>query len=202
MYQRLLHRKYRKRRFFWLFLVLSIILALLAILGIYKSDFLSEDSSFDTIITKTALRYNLDPNFLKAVISHESNFDRYALGGKGEVGLMQIRPETAVIDWSENKKLSPPVKGLLFHPAVNIDIGAWYLSRALNRWSDYRKAKELALCEYNAGRSNAKRWAPNEYDGEIIQGITYPSTQNYVRSIMSKYKNYIGKKNKKLELVY
>ena len=38
-------------------------------------------------------RYGVDKTLILAVIQVESGFDPYAIGGIGEVGLMQLRPE-------------------------------------------------------------------------------------------------------------
>lgn len=44
-------------------------------------------------IHKYAVAHQIDPALLAAVIATESSFNRHAKGTKGEVGLMQLRPE-------------------------------------------------------------------------------------------------------------
>lgn len=66
-----------------------------------------------------------DPIFLLAVIQTESSFNANAIGGAGEIGLMQIKPDTA--EWIANKK-NIKWKGAqaLKDPEYNILIGASY----------------------------------------------------------------------------
>src|SRR5438270_621764 len=56
-------------------------------------------------LTRTLLREakkrNIDPLFLLALIEQESQFRAEMVGGAGEIGLMQIRPQTA--HWIANK---------------------------------------------------------------------------------------------------
>ncbi|MBO5202223.1 MAG: transglycosylase SLT domain-containing protein [Lentisphaeria bacterium] len=97
----------------------------------FVADPIEHEESFDEIIEKAARRNNLPPELIRAVIWRESKFNRHTIGKDGEVGLMQIRPETAVIDWARAKKRSIPSKGALMDPALNIEIGSWYLGQAM-----------------------------------------------------------------------
>ena len=75
-------------------------------------------------------------------------------------------------------------------PALNIEIGSWYLGRALRNWQGYKDQVALALCEYNAGRKNALAWKPKDKNGTVIGNITYKSTREYVGDILRKYEEY------------
>lgn len=111
-------------------------------------------------INKYALKYNLDPNLIYAVIKSESNFRTLAVSRAGARGLMQIMPEV----WREYNNDSP-CKGnhqerrvctqgdCIFDPEANIDTGVRYLSDLLDR---YRGRVDLALEAYNAGISNVR----------------------------------------------
>lgn len=146
---------------------------------------------YDPLIIAAARRHNLDPALIKAVIWRESAFDASARGGKGEIGLMQLMPSCSVVDWARAAKVPVPPAGLLFDPELNIEIGAWYLSRAARRWRGYRDREELTLCEYNAGGAKAAEWAPED-PGEsgVVKRIRYDSTRKYVETVMAKYYNY------------
>ena len=52
------------------------------------------------MIEQAGLRNGVDPCLLKAVIWRESRFDRTAIGSKGEVGLMQVMPKYAGLEWA------------------------------------------------------------------------------------------------------
>ena len=178
--------------------VILLIVAALAVLvtwGVWKlwdlvADPIEDEESFDEIIEKAARRNNVDPELIRAVIWRESKFNRHTIGNAGEVGLMQIRPETAVADWAKHKKCPIPSKGALMDPALNIEIGSWYLGRALRNWQGYKDQVALALCEYNAGRKNALAWKPKDKNGTVIGNITYKSTREYVGDILRKHQEY------------
>ncbi|UDQ99494.1 lytic transglycosylase domain-containing protein [Lentisphaerota bacterium WC36G] len=149
--------------------------------------FLLHNKKFDTEIAVAAKKNNIDPLLIKAVIIKESKFNKNCIGGVGEIGLMQVRPEFAAKDWSDRKKLPPLSKGQLAIPEINIEVGSWYLATRLKKWQKYDKSLELALCEYNAGIKRANQWKPATFDGEVIQNINIKSTKKYVQDIMSYY---------------
>lgn len=187
--------------------VILLIVAALAVLvtwGVWSlwdfvADPIEHEESFDAIIEKAARRNNLPPELVRAVIWRESKFNRHTIGKDGEVGLMQIRPETAVIDWAKYKKRHVPSKGALMDPELNIEIGSWYLGRAMRYWAGYKDQIALALCEYNAGRKRALEWKPKDKNGEVIGNIAYKSTREYVGDILRKYNDYRSETAKKRE---
>jgi len=186
-----------------LILLLVSAFALFAAFGGWKAwtalrDYMTSSYAYDSVILETAERHGIDPGFVKAVIWRESRFRPYVRGTSGEIGLMQIMPDKAAVDWAKRYRQAIPPKGALFTPRLNIEIGTWYLARALRRWSTYKDAKVLALCEYNAGISRASSWKPSEKNGDVRSRITIPSTQTYVNTILEKYEEY--KKNWKPEL--
>jgi soluble lytic murein transglycosylase len=147
--------------------------------------------SCDAVIEDVADRYCVDPLLIKAVIWCESRFDPDAKGAKGEVGLMQIRPEHGAVEESAKAcGIDTPKYGLLYVPELNVEIGTWYLAKALRKWRGYKHRIELALSEYNAGASGMSPWIPENSDDEVTERITIASTRRYVRSIMDRYATY------------
>jgi soluble lytic murein transglycosylase len=146
---------------------------------------------WDRVIVDAAKRNNVDPRLVKAVIWRESRFRPDASGLAGEVGLMQIRPEGAVADWARLNNVEPPCRGALYNPALNIEIGSWYLGRAAKKWSPSKESFELALCEYNAGAARANNWKPLSPDESVRDRINISSTLAYVNSVMAKYNEYV-----------
>jgi peptidoglycan lytic transglycosylase len=167
-----------------------------AVLAFYFS-WAPDENRYDAIIEKAAKKYNIDSRFIKAVIFQESKFDARARGTSGEIGLMQIMPKGAAVDWARSQKRENIREGLLFNPKLNIEIGTWYLAKALKRWHNYKYVKELALCQYNAGGKRANTWKPHNYDGTVIDRIKIRSTRAYVESIMHKYNEYCEETGKK-----
>lgn len=104
-----------------------------------------------TIIDQS-LRYEFDPVFLLAVISNESKFDPRVVGSYGEMGLMQIRPNTA--KWiARIKGMKYKNKKGLLDPVTNIKIGAAFLAFLREKFDSHAR---LYLAAYNMGQGNVK----------------------------------------------
>lgn len=94
-----------------------------------------------------------------AVISKESNFKVSALGDAGEVGLMQIRPDTALKEFNSGAGKSYSAESL-FNPEINIEVGTWYLSWIRGKITELLKRPTLEseiLQAYNGGIGNFLR---------------------------------------------
>lgn len=183
-----------KRRLFRV-IVLTLFLLAAAACGawfLYMRFVKPDPNRYDEIINRSASKYCIDPCLLKAVIWRESAFDKDATGGKGEVGLMQIMPgkKGAVLDWSDSHGVPHPPRGVLFDPELNIEIGAWYLSKELRKWNSYKYLERLALCGYNAGPGNAEKWKPASTEADFKENIKFRSTKSYVGAIMKKCEEY------------
>jgi soluble lytic murein transglycosylase len=153
---------------------------------------------FDPLIVKVAREYGLDPRLIKAVVWRESRFQADMIGRNGERGLMQVS-EIAARDWAAAKGMREPRPEQMITPEMNLKIGTWYLSKAVQRWNTEDDAVPFALAEYNAGKSRVDRWvrtASQRQKGqpvtaEIFQdSIDFPSTARYVRTIMARYDFY------------
>ena len=193
MYTRVNYKRNKGKRFLMLLFIVCFIASFAYLYYEYNPEILfsNKHNNYESLIRDISKRHSIDPDLVRAVIWKESNFDKNATGQKGEVGLMQIRPEKgAVTDWEKqfNQKIS--CRGVLFRPEINIEIGAWYLSKAVKNWSGYKYQYELALSEYNAGRRGMKPWVPDKFDGEVVKQITIPSTKDYVKAIMEQYQKY------------
>ena len=185
-----LERKKNVRKF-GIYITFLMFLFLLIIGYIFRYDirlfFLLHNKNYALEISQAAKKNNIDPLLIKAVIIKESKFDKNCVGKAGEVGLMQIMPNFAAKDWSSKKKTTPLTRGQLAIPEINIEVGSWYLATRLKKWQKYKRALELALCEYNAGTKRANRWKPKDYSGEVIQNITIKQTKNYVKDVIRYY---------------
>ncbi|MBM3892195.1 MAG: lytic transglycosylase domain-containing protein [Verrucomicrobia bacterium] len=173
--------------------------AVLAALGVtvYFGHQYWREHRFDDEIMAVALKHGISPFLVKAVVWRESRFDPNARGGKGEIGLMQIMPGTAN-EWAKAHHVAgfDPQQALLI-PTANLDVGCWYLRRALDRWTTSTSDPvPFALAEYNAGRSNALRWAtgPKPFDPQqFISNITYPVTRKYILTTREQCQRYAAR---------
>jgi soluble lytic murein transglycosylase-like protein len=119
----------------------------------------------DSAIEQAAVRHNVDPNLVRAVVKVESNFNPNAVSRKGAMGLMQLMPSTA-----RQLKVKNP-----FDPEQNVDAGVRHLKQLLESYGGDIK---LTLAAYNAGAGAVAR----------SSGVPrYAETQNYVRRITNLY---------------
>ena len=126
-------------------------------------------SKYDALIVNTALKYGLEPSFIKAVIHVESAFDNYALSHAGAMGLMQLMPATASIYHLTKDH---------FNPNRNVEVGVQHIRDLMER---YDSDKRLSLAAYNAGSG-----AVSKYNGVP----PYDETKNYIRKVMALYNLY------------
>jgi len=134
------------------------------------------------LIEAEAEEFGVDPYLLAAVIRQESGFRRAVTSRAGARGLMQLMPGTAALTAS---RLGVPWRDrLLATPDANLHLGASHLALLLRR---YRGRVVTALAAYNAGARPADRWArmPDASDPFwFVEGIPYPETRGYVRSVL------------------
>jgi soluble lytic murein transglycosylase len=113
---------------------------------------------------------HMDPLFLLAVISTESQFNIEARGSHGEIGLMQIMPKTA--KWLANEA-GVPENFDLEDPAINIRIGATYIARL--RLS-FNSNSTRYVAAYNMGSANVRK---------LLAGHTEPAL--YPARVLNNY---------------
>ena len=149
---------------------------------------------YDNLIRSVATEHHLDPILVKAVVWRESRFDPGKYGSAGERGLMQVS-EKAANEWARENKIDTFRVEQLFDPKTNLEAGAWYLRRALERWKAQSDPIPFALAEYNAGASRAQRWSGGDTVVAIpvrrfLQNIDFRATRKYVESIIGRYEFY------------
>jgi hypothetical protein len=123
---------------------------------------------FHPIIIQTAIRYQIDPALVKAIIMAESGYNPRAISKKGAIGLMQLMPETAQELNVED----------IFNPKNNIDGGVRYFKQLMNQFSGDLK---LALAAYNAGSKAVRQY----------KGVPpFKETQHYIKKVFKYYQHY------------
>jgi len=126
-------------------------------------------------------RSGVDPLVLNAVIRQESRFQSDILSSAGAVGLMQLMPRTAA-EVARKEKMPKPHRRDLLRPAVNVRLGAAYLSGLVNGYGgDYFRA----VAAYNAGEAAVARWwQPSNGDpAAFLERISYRETRHYMRYV-------------------
>src|ERR1043166_7339186 len=120
---------------------------------------------FDSLITRQASIYRVDPDLVWSIIYEETYFSPWKNGKDGEIGLMQVMPAVGR-EWAtetgmrelERQMTSDP-QALLSDPERNIQIGCWYLEKISEQFSDVPDAETRMVAGYNAGPSRAVEWS-------------------------------------------
>ena len=132
---------------------------------------------FQPIIIQTAIRHQVDPALVKAIIMAESGYNPRAISKKGAKGLMQLMPETA-------KKLNVED---IFNPQQNIDGGVRYFKKLVNQFNGDLK---LALAAYNAGSKTVRQY----------KGVPpFKATQYYIKKVFEYYQFYKNQMTEELD---
>lgn len=124
-----------------------------------------------------ANRNQMDPFFLLAMIKTESHFNIKARGLHGEIGLMQIRPETA--NWLADRVGLIPGKFNLEDPRTNIRIGAAYVA-SLRREFGGHSARYIGA--YNMGSANVYKLISANLDPSIYPGKVLNNYRGFHRA--------------------
>lgn len=88
------------------------------------------------IVRQYAAQYGVPPAIALGVAQQESGFDPTQVGTSGEIGIMQLMPQT-----SQHLNINP------FNPSQNIQGGVSYLSQLYSSYGSWPKA----LSAYNTG---------------------------------------------------
>lgn len=119
-------------------------------------------------IERAAIRYQVNPAFIRAIIHAESHFNAKAISKQGAQGLMQLMPTTAQALGVKNALIAKQ----------NIDGGVKHLAHLLKV---YKGDNRLAAAAYNAGESAVKRYS----------GIPpFAETKVYVQRVNILYQRY------------
>ena len=177
--------KKTNKRIFWGLFIVTILAAMFFLGGkiinlALKQYYLLE---YENIVAEVSNEYDIEPELILAIIHTESRFDEKALSSKGAIGLMQITPDTFEWILQKDEKDEDIDVNMLYDARTNIEYGTIILKNHLQEFSDL----ETALCAYNAGRTNVKKWLDNdEYskDGKTIDKTPFEETNNYVKKVL------------------
>jgi len=134
-------------------------------------------------LDRFAKQNSLDPFLMAALIRQESEFNAKAVSPANARGLTQILPSTGR-ELSRRLKVKSYSTAALFQPALNLELGSFYLKSIVNglggRW-------EVALAAYNAGLTRAHAWLTwGEFrePAEFIETVPFTETRNYIQTVL------------------
>jgi len=123
---------------------------------------IAEIVEIEAHIREVAVRYDIPPILVAAIVEAESEFNPRAVSRRGARGLMQLMPDTA-----SSLRVSDT-----FDPYENIEGGVRHLRRLMDR---YRGNLPLVLAAYNAGEQAVM----------VYGGVPpYRETRRYVNRIL------------------
>ncbi len=171
----------------WVFTV-TILLAVLGVAAFFAASVLYPLKYID-IIKENAVKNDISPEFVCAIIHAESRFNKNAVSRKGAGGLMQIMGSTAqwVADEMGIDEFTPE---MVFEPEVNIMLGCYYIKMQLDRFDN---DVTNALSAYNAGSTTVRNWLSDKRyseDGKTLSYIPYKETRDYVERVDTNVKIY------------
>jgi soluble lytic murein transglycosylase len=129
-----------------------------------------------------ATEFGLDPLLFAGLVRQESTFDPEALSPAGARGLAQLLPSTAALTARGLDVTFYP--DWITVPDLNLHLGAAHFAVLLRQ---FKGREDAAIAAYNAGGRPVGRWLrlPGADDpDQFLEGITYPETRGYVRSVM------------------
>lgn len=146
----------------------------------HRIDLENHPVRFAEYVTKYAEEYGVPEYILYAVIKTESNFESNKFSENGEVGLMQISPET--FTWLLTLTRENLEPGILYDPETNIRYGAYMLSYL---YTEYSRWNTVFAVLY-AGQDTIDRWMTDQnLTDELGNLITFPdeNTREYVETV-------------------
>jgi len=145
---------------------------------------------YSDLVEAAAEKYDLDENFIYAIIKTESGFDTMAVSELNAVGLMQVTEET--FDWLSFKMEN---EGTYVHedladPEIGIEYGCYLLHYLMENFDG---EMSTVIAAYHAGINITESWLEDETyssDGSTLHTIPYEDTDHYVGKVLGNYEHY------------
>jgi soluble lytic murein transglycosylase len=145
--------------------------------------------AFRDLVVRYTRGSAVEPELLQALMREESALDPKALSWAGAVGLTQLMLPTAR-EVARSLRIRAPSAEQLQNPSTNIQLGAAYLARLLQRF-DGNVA--LAVASYNAGEGAVSRWRAARPETELdrwVEEIPLSETRGYVKRVLRSWNTY------------
>lgn len=141
---------------------------------------------YKNFVDAAAKQYNVEANFVWAIMRQESAFKADARSWVGASGLMQLMPATA----KDEAKRAGLAKYDLYNPSDNIKLGTSHLGWLGKNFS----RKEWVMAAYNAGSGNARKWLREVGERadlvHWIEAVKFDETNGYVQRVSANLEIY------------
>lgn len=147
----------------------------------HSIDLHNHPRKYDDIVTRYASEYGVPESLLYAVMLNESKFESNAVSPDGEIGLMQLSPQT--LQHLATMKKESIDNGLLYDPDTNIRYGAYQLSYLFTNYGRWNSV----LAAIYSSEQTVNSWMSNpEYTDENgnLTKIPDSSVRNKVNQIL------------------
>ena len=148
----------------------------------------------DEVPDYKALRPEVEPELIYALIRQESEFNPRAVSPAGARGLMQIMPATAKM-LARRHRQTYSLSELTSRPPYNLSFGTALMHDLIK---NFKGSYIMALGAYNAGPGRVITWNKTFGDprkGQVdpvdwIESIPFNETRNYVKRVMENLQIY------------
>lgn len=166
-------------------------------------------------VNKLAVKYQLDPSLILAVINTESAFNPLAQSPIPAFGLMQIVPTSAGLDVNQKifRRNRQPTAEELFDANTNLAFGSGYLHLLDNQYlagiTDSESRRYCMIAAYNTGAGNVasvfsadgsrnlssavaaiNRQTPEQVYQALSLGLPYQETRDYLHRVTTTQKEF------------
>ena len=149
---------------------------------------------YASVVSAAAAHEQIPEELVYSVMRKESGYKPNVVSHADAVGLLQLILPTGRANAAE-LGIEPLERGMLFEPAINIRVGAHYLSKLI---AHYKGQAVLAISAYNAGEHKVDQWLKRasrqkklsvELDW-FVEDIPFEQTRNYTRSVVTSWARY------------
>ena len=150
-------------------------------------------TEYQALIYEKAVKYNLDPAFVAAIMLNESSFRPEATAAStGARGLMQMMDETAEWIYGKLDMTGGYDFDDMYNPQINAEFGCWYLNYLSGQ---FYGDPILVAAAFHAGQGEVRNWLnTSEYsrDGRSIrlEEMIDGRTKQYVRRVLDDFAAY------------
>jgi soluble lytic murein transglycosylase len=144
------------------------------------------------LIEREAVKNNLNPAFVAALVLNESSFNPSAESSVGARGLMQMMEDTAQWVYEQIGAGESYSFDLMYDAETNVRYACWYLSYLSGKFGG---DPVLVAAAFHSGQTNVQNWLDNKaYSADqktiALENMPDGNTKAYVEKVMKAFAAY------------